>query len=1395
MGRGDWFLPPVFFACVHACSRLPLPVLDIAVMRKFFLIFLFSILSQFVGLQWSIAGEPWADPRLKNQTGIEFWYDASRISEAAKSNGQKPVATDGLVSFWPDASGNKRHAQQSLLKAQPKLTNLPGGSVVRFDGEEDHFRAFAPGRGVSGFTIAVVAIPHSNSGDFRGLMALNAPGGRDYETGLNLDLSPQLSMEFSLLNAEGNGFGGYRNLMKGQFPFGTLHRMILTGDRKTKKVELFVDGVSTGSREWNGSPISIEEITLGARFYTNGPGAMEVRGHFGGDLAEVIGFDHPLSQKERADLDGYLKTKYQTLSAGLPQNLGLSLKGFPLVTVDPIPPVQMLLPGFSAKVLPVDLPNLNNLKYRHDGKLVALGYGGDAWILEDTDGDGLEDKATPFFINKGNLRSPIGMAWTPKGHPLGDGLVVASKGKISFLSIPPGKELAEERVIASGWKELIVNVDALGVAFDPKDNSIYFGLGVWDFSNAFQVDKEGKAGFRLDSERGTIMRLSADLKTREVVCTGIRFPVALDINKQGDLFCTDQEGATWLPNGNPLDELLHIQKDRHYGFPPRHPVHLPNVIDEPSVYDYGPQHQSTCGLWFNRSDRGCKPFGPAHWIDDALVCGESRGKLYRTKIVKTPAGYVAANQIIGCLDMLTVDATTSPVGDMVVCVHSGAPDWGTGPTGKGRIYKISYRDQDIPQPVLTWASGPKQVSVAFDKPLSGEILANLGKNPGKSPSIVHGAFVRAGDTFEGMRPGYEVVRRQMIAPRFPLAIHGVQVSPDRRTLTLNTDTHSAPDWYALTLQGMGRPARGPITSVPKAELGQYPQVDLDYTLTGVQAKLFAPNVNEVWAGWLPHPDSKVNREMTQKSATHDQLWSHWTKDTKLKLTTKLWLKDMLRPAVQPGAKLDHTFPPETITLILRSNAPFFAFGKTSQNNEMRIQTGETAKPLPLEVVLSGVEFSLSWNTAEDKRERAFPLHRFLLPWAPNPGSELPPAPPELVKGDWAKGRAIFKSEQAGCAKCHQVAGEGATIGPDLSNLIHRDLDSVTRDITHPSHAIHPDYLSYVVTTKSGRVITGTLRRVEGKTLVSDNQGAVHTIEASEIETVASSAKSIMPEGIPALLGPEKMQDLLAYLLSPPPTLPLDGLKIPYPARTRAEVEAVLEGATPERRAPAPLRILLVAGPKDHGPGEHDYPAWQKQWKRLLSAGRATHVETAWEWPTPEQWKTTDMVVLFQYGDFNNKRAKDLDAFLERGGGVVLVHWAVAGRAEAQAFSERIGLSSNIIKYRHGPLDLDFGPGKGHPITRNLDKVHFHDESYWKLTGDPKRIRPIATGIEEGASHPLFWTREQGKGRIFVSILGHYNWTFDDPLFRVILFRGMLWSAKQPVDRYNELVWPGARLRD
>jgi type 1 glutamine amidotransferase len=101
--------------------------------------------------------------------------------------------------------------------------------------------------------------------------------------------------------------------------------------------------------------------------------------------------------------------------------------------------------------------------------------------------------------------------------------------------------------------------------------------------------------------------------------------------------------------------------------------------------------------------------------------------------------------------------------------------------------------------------------------------------------------------------------------------------------------------------------------------------------------------------------------------------------------------------------------------------------------------------------------------------------------------------------------------------------------------------------------------------------------------------------------------------------------------------------------------------------------------------------------------------------------------------------------------------------------------------------------RDHPILRNFQTLSLHDESYWKLSGNPADVTVLATSDEEGMATPQLWVKEQGKGRVFVSIPGHYSWTFDDPLFRILLLRGIAWASHEPVDRFNELVTPGARM--
>lgn len=451
-----------------------------------------------------------------------------------------------------------------------------------------------------------------------------------------------------------------------------------------------------------------------------------------------------------------------------------------------------------------------------------------------------------------------------------------------------------------------------------------------------------------------------------------------------------------------------------------------------------------------------------------------------------------------------------------------------------------------------------------------------------------------------------------------------------------------------------------------------------------------------------------------------------------------------------------------------------------------------AKILPDE----NVRLSIAYNTAEDQRLRPLQLHRALLPWADMSAKALEPVapkpPPELAGGSWARGRKVFFSEQAACSKCHTVHGKGETIGPDLSNLIHRDYASVLRDIEKPSFAINPDHLTYSVNLKDGRVLIGAVQTVGDMLRIGDKDGKIITVPLSEVESRKASAVSTMPEELPKLLGPERMKDLLTYLLTSPVSMPRDYPGARPKPRTVAEVNAILAGAPNPPEKTRPIRIVLVAGPKDHGPGEHDYPAFQKAWKELLGSADQTEVETAWEWPSKEQFAQADAMVVSQHGSWDAKRAADVDAFLERGGGLTFIHWAVDGGQQAPDFAKRIGLAGRgSVGFRHGEMTMTMNKAAKHPVLRNFDKLDLIDETYWKMVGDLKPDRILASAIEEKAPQPQLWSLEHGKGRVFVSIPGHYSHTFDDPLFRVLLLRGIAWSAKEPADRFNDLVWPGA----
>lgn len=782
--------------------------------------------------------------------------------------------------------------------------------------------------------------------------------------------------------------------------------------------------------------------------------------------------------------------------------------------------VEALSPGFTIRELPVNLTSVNNVEYAADGRLFAAGYDGRVHLLRDTDGDGLEDKVDTFW-DKTSPNYPLGIAVRDK-----EPYIVLSDEIVRFRDrdgdgVPDTREIFAKNFdlpeLAQANYLIHRRVDyAMAMAFGP-DGALYLTMGNAGFNNAYWKDKAGAYHYSPEARRGCLLRIAPDGKV-EQLASGLRYIMSLQWNRHGDLFATDQEGATWVPNGNPFDELLHLQPGRHYGFPPRHPQFLPDVIDEPSVWDYGPQHESTCGFRFNGPAAGRGRFGPEFWADNAIVTGESRGKLWRTVLAKTAAGYVARTDLIANIGLLAVDCAISPAGDLVVACHTGAPDWGNGPTGQGRLFKISFTDKSAPQPVATWPASANETVIAFDRPLDAAKWGSVAA----LTRIDSGRHVAAADRLEAMRPGYAVVKRQQQEPRGVVSIKGGRLSDNRRELVFETTPRTSAVNYAIAI----------------AE-----KLDVAHDLSGVAASWRGADRSE-WRGWLPHADFVAAREFTRASARHDELWKKLDAPGALVLTTQLDLWKMLIPLTQPGSELDYTPEPETVTVTFACDAKLdvSAPGAKLQRmgeREVRLTVAGPREnawlPVTLTVATPARRLDLSFHTDRDPRPRALGTRRFLMPFAkPGLADLTPRTVPEIAGGNWSSGRALFNGKAA-CATCHELRGEGKRVGPELANLIHRDYASVLRDIVEPNATINPDGIGYVVTLKDGTSVTGTRVGESAFDLqFAQVGGAVAKLKKSDIAKTEPMTVSLMPTGLDKALTADELRDLMTYLLTSPP---------------------------------------------------------------------------------------------------------------------------------------------------------------------------------------------------------------------------------------------------------------------
>jgi putative membrane-bound dehydrogenase-like protein len=140
---------------------------------------------------------------------------------------------------------------------------------------------------------------------------------------------------------------------------------------------------------------------------------------------------------------------------------------------------------------------------------------------------------------------------------------------------------------------------------------------------------------------------------------------------------------------------------------------------------------------------------------------------------------------------------------------------------------------------------------------------------------------------------------------------------------------------------------------------------------------------------------------------------------------------------------------------------------------------------------------------------------------------------QLATGNAERGQDLFHSTQVGCTACHTIAGKGGQIGPDLSKIgTIREPRILLESIVLPSANLARGYESYSVQTAKGLIANGVIHRETPEAIwLRTADRAELRIARDEIDDLAPSPRSIMPEGLDRVLSPTDLADVVAYLSS------------------------------------------------------------------------------------------------------------------------------------------------------------------------------------------------------------------------------------------------------------------------
>jgi type 1 glutamine amidotransferase len=145
--------------------------------------------------------------------------------------------------------------------------------------------------------------------------------------------------------------------------------------------------------------------------------------------------------------------------------------------------------------------------------------------------------------------------------------------------------------------------------------------------------------------------------------------------------------------------------------------------------------------------------------------------------------------------------------------------------------------------------------------------------------------------------------------------------------------------------------------------------------------------------------------------------------------------------------------------------------------------------------------------------------------------------------------------------------------------------------------------------------------------------------------------------------------------------------------------------------------------------------------------------------------------------------ENLQRYVENGGGLVSVHFACgAWQGEWPEFANIIGRVWDPKLRAHDPrgkFTVEIVDHK-HPVTRGLKDFETDDELYTCLVGNaPIHLLAEAKSKVDQREYSMAFTRQYGKGRVFLTTLGHDVKAFTNSCVPQLIRQGCAWAAGAP----------------